>query len=149
MAKGDVFDVAQGDEIEVSFQLNFKRAEIAKRRDADKLTHVVIFFTQEPVRDIVTQGGTIEMEPLSPDAQSDPRQGQILPITSDDPKFTRLFRVGRIEMLNGFPPPPVFEVRVTAKITPSDGEARGVSVVPSDPVLCKLRVKTVQRPGAT
>lgn len=145
MAKGDVFDVTEGDEIEVSFQLNFKRAEVAKRRDADQLTHVFIGFSPEPPAD-PTFGGDIRFEPLSPDAQNDPAFGQVLPVTTDDPKFTRLFRVGRPQMFLGQAPPAVFVVNVTAELTPSVGLSRGASSMPADKRLCKLRVKSLPRP---
>ena len=39
MAKGDTFNLTEGDEFELTFQLNFKRAEVQKRTDAAKLTH--------------------------------------------------------------------------------------------------------------
>ena len=145
MAKGDVFDVTEGDEIELSFQLNFKRAEVAKRRDADQLTHVFITFDPETPAD-PSQGGTIRFDPLSPDAQNDPTFGQVIPITSDDPKFTRLFRVGRPQMFLGQAPPAVFVVDVRADLTPSVGLSRGASSMPADKRLCKLRVKSLPRP---
>lgn len=146
MAKGDTFDVTEGDEIEVSFQLSLKRAEIAKRRDAAQLTHVVINFTPATPSD-PTLGGSITFAPLSPDAQNDPTFGQVIPITQDDPKVTRLFRVGFIQMLLGQAPPAQFIVNVSAKLTPNVGESQATSSQPRDGDLCTLRVKPLRRAG--
>ena len=142
MAKGDTFNAIVGDEIELTFQLNLKRAEIQKRRDAADLTHVSIEFIQEPVKDQVAEGGQITFEHLSADATGDPNTNEILPITQDDPKFTRLYRVGPMTDLSGRPKSDM-TVLVRAALVPKDGEKKA-STVPADKVLCKIRVKATK-----
>ena len=139
MAKGDTFNAIVGDEIELTFQLNLKRAEIQKRRDAADLTHVSIEFSQEPVKDQVLEGGQITFEHLSADATGDPNTNEILPITQDDPKFTRLYRVGPMTNFSGVPLDEMI-VLVRAALVPKEGEQKA-SAVPADKLLCKIRVR--------
>ena len=136
MAKGDTFDVQVGDEIELSFQLTLKRAELQKRSDAKLFTHVTISFDA-----IAPKGsppaGSVRFEPLGTDV-ADPTVNEILPITQDDPKFTRLYRVGQIEGFSG--PVAELQVRAAAKLVPKEGELKATTL-PSDSELCKFRVK--------
>ena len=136
MAKGDTFDVQVGDEIELSFQLTLKRAEIQKRSDSKLLTHVTISF--DP---IAPKGspppGSVRFEPLGTDV-TDPTVNEILPITQDDPKFTRLYRIGQIEGFSG--PVSEMQVRASAKLVPKEGELKAATL-PNDNELCKFRVK--------
>ncbi|MBL8986398.1 MAG: hypothetical protein JNJ80_09010 [Gemmatimonadetes bacterium] len=133
MAKGDTFTVNVGDEVELTFQLNLKRAELQKRRDASQFTHVTISFDSlgNPPQ------GDVRFEPLGPDV-TDPTRNEVLPITSDDPKFVRLYRVG---LLKGFAAP-ISELRVRAsvKLVPKEGELTASSL-PGDPELCTIIVK--------
>ncbi len=139
MAKGDTFEANVGDEIELTFQLNLKRAEVQKRKDAAQLTHVSIEFSQEPPKDPATNAGQITFEPLSADATGDPKVNEVLPITQDDPKFTRLYRVGPMTNFSGVPLDEMI-VLVRAALVPKEGEQKA-SAVPADKLLCKIRVR--------
>lgn len=138
MAKGDTFDAFEGDEIELTFQLNLKRADLQKRRDASQLTHVSIELAAEAAAD-PSRAGQVKFEALDADVTGDPTVNQILPITQDDPKFTRLYRVGRIENFANIPTAEMI-VRVRTKLVPKEGELKA-SNVPADADLCRIRVK--------
>ena len=133
MAKGDKFDVRVGDEIELSFQLNLKRADLQRRNDADQLTHVLVEFA--PLGN--PPNADIRFEPLSADV-TDTGTFEVLPITQDDPKFTRLYRVGVIRGFSG--PVSEISVRAAAKLVPKDGGLKA-STLPRDPELCQIRVR--------
>ena len=101
MAQGDAFDVNDGDEIELTFQLNIKQVEVKKRRDASQLTHVKIqFITDLPSANSPGLAGTVHVSALDADVRGDPEKEQVIPITQDDQKFIRLYRVGPIEMFD-------------------------------------------------
>jgi hypothetical protein len=71
----------------------------------------------------------------------------VIPITTDDPKFTRLFRVGLPVDFNNNPVNEV-TVRARAKLCPKEGLVAGESPLPGDPELCKIRIRrpTVPQP---
>lgn len=140
MAKGDRFNVVAGDEIELSFQFNLKRADLAKRNDADKLTHVSIEFSPRVTGNVPT--GNIQFTPLSAGAEPDGTKNEVLPITSDDPKFVRLYRVGIPTDFNGRILDDML-VRVSAKLVPKEGEIKP-SAVPNDPDLCDIFVRSAR-----
>src|SRR5688572_21333627 len=111
MAKGDTFDVKGLDEFELTFQLNLKRAELAKRNDADKFTHVIIDFPIEILGSGTVPSAQVTITPISAGAVL-VGTSEVIPITTDDPKFTRLFRVGLPVDFNNNP---VNEVTVRAR----------------------------------
>lgn len=142
MAKGDTFNVVSSEEIEISFQLNLKRAELAKRNDADQHTHVLLEFTPEfagntppnaEVKFFALDAGSVG------DGKFDP-----FPITTDDPKFVRLFKVGVPTTLDGRPLDDLL-VRVNARLVPKDG-AKGAPTLPRDSELCKIRIRSSLAP---
>lgn len=145
MAKGDTFDVKGLDEFELTFQLNLKRAELAKRNDADKLTHVTIDFPVEPGPSGSPPNGKVTITALS--AGADPSGvNEVLPITTDDPKFTRLYRAGLATDFDGNPVNEI-TVRARAKLCPKEGLVTGAGILPNDPDLCKIRIRRPTAPA--
>jgi hypothetical protein len=140
MAKGDTVELKSGDEIELSFQLAMKLAEIKKRRDAALLTHIRIEINTELSKS-PAEGGDVKITALDSDVTGDPNVHQILPITQDDQKFTRLYRVGPISMfLKELPPQPLF-VTVDARICDAQGKFDPETSLPRDRLLLRLHVK--------
>lgn len=138
MAKGDTFNVTAGDEIELTFQLNLKRADMAKRNDAAKHTHVTISFDPESIGGNPPPG-TVKFTPLTLGSDPNDNRNEILEITTDDPKFTRLYKVGIPRDLSGNILNDIV-VRARAATVPKEGEVTP-STLPNDPQLCKIRVR--------
>lgn len=138
MAQGDTFDVNDGDEIELTFQLNIKQVEVKKRRDANQLTHVKIQFfpVLEPAPGLA---GFVHLSALDADVKGDPEKEQVIPITQDDQKFVRLYRVGPIEMFDKNQPRAEKQVQVQAVLSAVDGNTS--ALVPRNKKLCTLRVR--------
>lgn len=133
MAMGDTVTITAFSDFEVRFQLNFKKAEVQKRKDANLMTHVRIEFVSA---DVSPTSGKVDIKPISADAQGDV---DVIPITQDDPTFVRMFHAGVVEALDpNLPPPASVTLRVFARLVSSDGKG---SNHPSDAELGRLVVK--------
>jgi hypothetical protein len=140
MAKGDTVELKVGDEFELSFQLSIKLAEMKKRRDAQQLSHIQIEFAPIAPPN-PAEGGTIEILARDTDVKGDPNLFQILPITQDDQKFTRLYAVGLITMfLPGLKPQPM-SLKVQCRLCDATGKVDPQSQLPRDNELLQLRIK--------
>ena len=76
--------------------------------------------------------------------QPGPNGPDLIPITGDDPKFTRLYRIGRITTPLFDPIAPDFTVVATAKLVAKDGKPAD-SAVPGDAELCKLKIAQAKK----
>lgn len=82
---------------------------------------------------------------LSLGSDPDDIKNEILEITTDDPKFTRMYKVGIPRDFNDNLLDEIV-VRASVHTVPKEGAVVGASTLPNDPELCKIRVRKPAAP---